>query len=196
MRTVDDGSLDVPETSDDVIAELLAGNERFVKDKPRAERPRPQHQFRPPIAAIVTCMDGRVPVEAAFDQRVNALVSIRSGGHVVDEVLLGSVAFAVRELGVGAVMVLGHTACAAVETTIASMRTGQRPGGPVGRLVAQIAPAVPEAGKDPALLQVVRAHVRRTVARLRTDAPVPHDDPASVVGAVYDIHTGRVTIVA
>jgi carbonic anhydrase len=179
----------------DVIAELLAGNRRFVQGEPRSDRPRPRPRFAPPIAAVVACMDGRVPVEAAFDQEINALVSIRSGGHVVDEVLLGSVVFAVSQLGVRAVLVLGHTACAAVEATIESVRTGDRPAGPVGRLVQEIAPAVPEAGEDPSVLDVVRAHVRRTVARLCAEAPLPQGDPASVVGAVYDIHTGRVMVV-
>jgi carbonic anhydrase len=179
----------------DVIAELLAGNQRFVSGAMRAGQPRPQSRFAPPIAAVVACMDGRVPVEAAFDQEINALVSIRTGGHVADEVVLGSVEFAVRQLGVGAVLVLGHTVCAAVETTIDCVRTGQRPPGPVGRLVAEIAPAVSAAGEEPSVLDVVRAHVGRTAARLRTEAALPQDDPASVVGAVYDIHTGRVTVV-
>lgn len=141
-------------------------------------------------------MDGRVPVETAFDQEAGAIVAIRSAGHVVDEVLLGSIQLAVTSLGVEVVLVLGHTECAAVATAVTATRGGRRPEGAAGYLVDQIAPAVRDAGAQAPLPEVVRAHVRRTVAQLRSSAHLPQGDPDRVAGAVYDIYTGRVTVVA
>jgi carbonic anhydrase len=181
----------------EALAQLFAGNRRFARGDPRFDRPRSRrHRFAPPLAAVVSCMDGRVPVEAAFDQDTGAIVAIRSAGHVVDDILLGSVQLAVVSLRVEAVLVLGHTECAAVATAVAAARGGGRPAGAAGYLVDQIAPAVRDTGGEAPLLEVVRAHVRRTVAQLRSSARLPHGDPDSVAGAVYDVHTGRVNVVA
>jgi carbonic anhydrase len=179
----------------DTLAALLAGNRRFVENDPRSGPPRPRSdQPGPPLAAVVACMDGRVPVEAAFDQDTGDIVAIRSGGHVLDRAVLGSIEFAVTQLRVGAVLVLGHTGCAAVEAAVAAERTGEGPGGATGYLIEQIAPAVRDAGAEPSVIEVVRAHVRRTVARLRTSTHLPHGDPAALVGAVYELHTGLVEV--
>jgi carbonic anhydrase len=138
-------------------------------------------------------MDGRVPVEAAFDQDVGALAAIRSAGHTLDRAVLGSVDVAVTVLNVNAVLVLGHTDCAAVQETIDALRSGHRPDGAAGHVIEQIAPAVREAGEHAPVDEVMRQHVRRTVERLRRSVHLPHGDTMAVAGAVYDLDTGRVS---
>ena len=62
----------VPSTPEEALAELIAGNERFVNEKCihphgdmyRVEKTAP-HQA--PFAAVVGCSDSRVPVELLFD---------------------------------------------------------------------------------------------------------------------------------
>lgn len=137
-------------------------------------------------------MDGRVPLETALDQDVGAVVAIRSGGHALDRAVLGSVELAVTVLKVDAVLVLGHTRCAAVELAIEAVRTGRWPGSVADHVIEQIAPAVRDAGETASVLDVVEAHVRNTVARLRDSVSLPHGDAAAVAGAVYDLDTGRV----
>jgi carbonic anhydrase len=139
-------------------------------------------------------MDGRVPLEAAFDQDVGAVVAIRSAGHTVDRAVLGSVDLAVTLLGVDAVLVLGHTDCAAVEQAMEARQSGRPGSNPAGHVREQIAPAVQDAGDGASLLDVVEANVRRVVVRLRGAVPLPHDDPAAIVGGVYDLESGRVTM--
>lgn len=180
----------------EALDRLLAGNRRFARRDLRHDRPRPgQGRSRLPFALVITCLDGRVPVETAFDQRVGDVAAIRTGGHVFDRAVLASTEFAVQSLGVDVVLVLGHTGCAAVENATAAVRAGEAPrGGGVGRyLTEQIAAAAREAGPAASPADVVRAHVRRTVASLRAAIDPPHGDPEGFAGAVYDLATGRVT---
>lgn len=175
------------------IAELLAGNRRFVRDDLRHARPRPRRgRGRTPFAAVVACMDGRVPVEAAFDQDVGAVTVVRSAGHTLDRAVLGSVDIAVTVQRVDAVLVLGHTDCAAVRETVGALRSGHRLTGPTAHVIEQIAPAVREAGAHASIDEIVQRHVRHTVETLRRSVPLPHGDTAAVRGAVYDLDTGRV----
>jgi carbonic anhydrase len=138
---------------------------------------------------VVGCIDSRVPVEAVFDQTFGMICVIRSGGHVLDRAVTGSVAFAVGELKVPLVLVLGHARCGAVTASVAARRSGARPGGELDYLVDEIGAAM--GGLDLAAPDAVdlatQAHTARTVERLRVGQP-----DAAVVGAHYDLDTGQV----
>jgi carbonic anhydrase len=124
---------------------------------------------------------------------------VRSGGHVVDRAVLGSVGFAVAKLGVPLIMVLGHKRCGAVQATVDAIRAGERPEGDIGYLVDQLSPAVLEAGADApdAAEKAMRVHVARTVQRMRELSDVADEVAAgrvAVVGAVYDLDSGWVDL--
>src|SRR3982751_4996261 len=143
----------VPITNaDEALAELVAGNKGVA-----GGRPEPGHQVsaaaaasgrQQPHAVVLGCIDSRVPLEAIFDQTFGSICVVRSGGHVVDRAVLGSVGFAVSALKVPLIMVLGHVRCGAVAATVEALRTGERPESDVGYLVDEIAPAVLEVGVD------------------------------------------------
>ena len=187
----------------DALTELLAGNRRFVSG-------RPQHGHdvsaaaaasggQLPHAVVLGCIDSRVPLEAIFDQTFGSICVVRSGAHVVDRAVLGSVGFAVSALNVPLVMVLGHVRCGAVDATVQALRAGERPEGDVGYLVDEIAPAVQAVGLDDpeVAAKAMRAHVMRTVRRLQDTSGVPEAIAAgrvSVEGAVYDLDTGLVEL--
>src|SRR3954467_14772706 len=139
-------------TAAEALAELVAGNKRFVSG-----RPEHGHQVsaaaaasggQQPHAVVIGCIDSRVPLEAIFDQTFGSICVVRSGAHVVDRAVLGSVDFAVAKLGVPLIMVLGHKRCGAVQGTVEALRDGNRPGGDIGYLIDEIAPAVLEVGLD------------------------------------------------
>jgi len=188
---------------DDALGELIAGNKRFVTG-----RPEHGHQVsaaaaasggQQPYAVLLGCIDSRVPLEAIFDQTFGSICVVRSGGHVVDRAVLGSIGFAVGALGVPLIMVLGHVRCGAVSATVGAVRSGAFPDGDVGYLVNEIAPAVREVGVDgaDAADRAMRAHVRRTVLRINDVAGVPEAvamGRVSVAGAVYDLDTGVVEL--
>jgi carbonic anhydrase len=176
----------------DALTELLAGNQRFVDGQPRyghdASAAAAASGDQRPIAVLLGCIDSRVPLEAVFDQGFGAICVVRSGGHVLDRAVLGSVEFAVTALRVPLVMVLGHSRCGAVQATMDVVRGGaHRPAGPLSYLVDEIAPAVRATVDEPTTLAVTRTHVARTVERLR-----PLAAGAMVTGAVYDLDSRRV----
>ena len=189
----------------DALAELVAGNRRFVSGRPEhghdVSAAAAASGGQQPHAVVVGCIDSRVPLEAIFDQTFGSICVVRSGGHVVDRAVLGSVEFAVSALQVPLVMVLGHVRCGAVQATVASLRAGDEPGGDLGYLVDPIAPAVLAGGRDgpdPAD-RAMRVHVGRTVRRLREVTGVATASAAgraTVVGAVYDLDTGWVDLLS
>jgi carbonic anhydrase len=189
----------------EALADLLAGNRRFAAGRPRyghhvanaAARSRNQQ----PYAVVVGCIDSRVPLEAVFDQNFGSICVVRSGGHVLDRSIVGSIEFAVSALEVSLVMVLGHERCGAIASTVEALRTGNRPDGSLSYLVEEIAPAVEAVGVDGSDSNVhtraMREHVWRTVERLREVPMLAEADAQGkvhVVGAVYDLDTGVVTV--
>ncbi|WBB49738.1 carbonic anhydrase [Verrucosispora sp. WMMA2044] len=186
------------------LTELLAGNRRFVSGQPvhghdvtaAAATASGDQQ---PYAVVLGCIDSRVPLEAIFDQTFGSICVIRTGAHVLDRAVLGSIEYVVEVLGVPLVMVLGHERCGAVQATIDSLRTGRRPAGALAHLVDRIVPAVTEVGLDEKdlLPLAVRRHVVRTVAALRADprlTPPVAAGRLAVTGAVYDLATGEVAL--
>jgi carbonic anhydrase len=194
---------DRPIGPDEALTALLEGNRRFV-----GGRPQHGHEVsaaaaasggQEPHAVVLGCIDSRVPLEAIFDQTFGSICVVRSGAHVVDRAVLGSVAFAVSALNVPLIMVLGHERCGAVASTVEALRADQRPDGDVGYLVDEIAPAVLATGLDhpDVAAKAMRVHVARTVRRLRDIPGVGAEVAAgrvAVVGAVYDLDTGRVDL--
>jgi carbonic anhydrase len=187
----------------EALSDLLAGNRRFAGGRPRyghhvanaAARSRSQQ----PYAVVVGCIDSRVPLEAVFDQNFGSICVVRSGAHVLDQSIVGSIEFAVSALDVSLVMVLGHERCGAIAATVEALRTGERPSGSLSYLVNEIAPAVEAVGIDDSnvFAKALREHVWRTVENLRAVPLLAEADAQGqvhVVGAVYDLDTGAVTI--
>jgi carbonic anhydrase len=192
-----------PTGPSEALAALLAGNRRFVSGRPQhgheVAKAAAASGGQLPHAVVLGCIDSRVPLEAIFDQTFGSICVIRSGAHVVDRAVLGSVGFAVDALNVPLIMVLGHERCGAVASTVESLRSHRRPDGDVGYLVDEIAPAVLATGLDhpDVAAKAMRVHVARTVRRLRdipTVAQAVAEGRVTAVGAVYDLDTGWVDL--
>ena len=114
---------DLPDSPAAALAELTAGNGRFVAGRRvrtvdtahdaalRAALVKGQH----PFAVIVTCSDSRVPDNLVFDQEAGRLFTIREAGNAPDLQGLASIEYAVEHLGSKVVVVMGHTGCGAVK---------------------------------------------------------------------------------
>jgi len=190
-------------TPDEALAELIAGNRRFIAGQPRyghrisaAAAVSGQQQ---PHAVVVGCIDSRVPLEAVFDQNFGEICVVRSGAHVLDRAVLGSIEFAVTELHVPLVVVLGHERCGAIAATVTALRDGRTPTGALGYLVKQIAPAVVAAGlNEPGVhSRALVNHVAHTVEELQDEialARAMRHNGIRIVGAVYDLDTGSVDL--
>ncbi len=105
------------------LQHLMAGNERYASDN--AERPN-QCSIRrmevatqqTPFAVVVGCSDSRVPVEVIFDQGVGDLFVVRTAGNLIEDVGIASVEFAVANLGVRLVLIMGHRRCGAIQAAV------------------------------------------------------------------------------
>jgi carbonic anhydrase len=194
--------------ADEVLQRLLEGNQRFVKGEATSPRRRPD-DFRPlaegqrPMAVIVGCADSRVSPELLFDQGVGDLFAVRVAGNVVSGAgppVKGSIEYGVAELGVSLIMVLGHSECGAVKAAIKHMDDKEPLPGAIGPLINSIRPAVLKAKGRPGDLldNAIRANVEIGVGVLRglqpIVAPAVKRGRVKVVGAVYDLRTGGVTL--
>ena len=191
---------------DAALQRLVQGNARYARGRPtqrdfsvgRVARTTGQK----PFAAILGCADSRVAPELAFDQGPGDLFVVRLAGNFVNDDAIASMEYAVKFLDVPLIMVLGHTNCGAVSATIKVLQEGATLPGHLPGLVASIRPAVEAASRrqPAALLEAATAqNVRQSVARLATSAPIIADmatrGAVRVVGGVYDLATGKVSLV-
>ena len=190
---------------DEALKRLMDGNARYVANTSRnkdfsAERAaRAAAQY--PIAGLVSCADSRVSPEIAFDQGLGDLFVVRLAGNFVHEDGLASLEYGVKVLGMPLIMVLGHSSCGAVAATIKVMQEDIKLPGHLPALVAAIRPAVEIAQKaNPANLldASIAENVRYNVEKLKKATPIVSEFVANgevkVIGAVYDIASGTVTL--
>jgi carbonic anhydrase len=73
-----------------------------------------------PFAAILGCSDARVPVELIFNEGPNDLFVVRVAGNGLGPEVLGSLKYAVENLGgsLKLIVVLGHSGCGALTTAV------------------------------------------------------------------------------
>ena len=190
----------VPSTPEEALAELIAGNERYVNgksihphgDMDRVEKTAP-HQA--PFAAVVGCSDSRVPVELLFDQGIGDIFVIRTAGNNVNsEMVMGSVDYAIEHLGVKLLLVLGHGSCGGVTGAISE---GEEEHGNIGHLLGTIRNDVSDyVGKVGCLDAAIRHHtqvqVERIIAYPHVAEKIANGD-LLVKKAYYDVNTGQVT---
>lgn len=193
-----------PATPDDALNRLIEGNQRYMQGSPihpnqSAERQAEVAQGQHPWAAILGCIDSRVPPELVFDQGLGDTFVARTAGQVIDDAVMGSLEYAVEE-GVKLVMVLGHQGCGAVKATISTIQTGAHPEGRIATLVQAITPAVIQAESEPGDLldNAVRANVTLEVEYLKSSSSIISaavgEGTIRLVGARYDLQTGAVTL--
>lgn len=190
----------------DAMKRLMDGNARYVSNAPnekdfsagRAARAAGQY----PIAGILSCADSRVAPELLFDQAPGELFVVRVAGNIVTMDLLASLEYGVQFLGTPLILVLGHSSCGAVDAAIKVVKSKAVLPGHLPELVTAIKPAAIVAdrtAKGDVLNFAIAENVRRQVARLKTAAPIVgkayKDKKIEIAGGVYDIATGRVTLV-
>ena len=153
-----------------------------------------------PFAAILACMDSRTPIEIIFDHGIGDVFGIRIAGNIVNDDELGSMEYATKVVGTKLIVVLGHTSCGAVKGSIDDAKLGN-----LTALLAKIRPAVsasgPGSSKDDAYVtRVAQANVSLAMKEIREKSPTlkAQVDAGTVglVGAIYDVSTGKVTFLA
>lgn len=201
VQTKDSQAATTPARALEILKE---GNQRFAEGRsiprnlPAKARMTAAAQY--PFAAVVSCMDSRVPVDIVFDQTIGDLFSLRVAGNIVDSDFLGSLEYATNVTGVKLILVLGHTGCGAVKGAIDRVKLGNLTG-----LLAKIEPAVAAAGpgtsKDSAYVaKVAEQNVRLAMKQVRDGSPLIKElldkGAVALAGGMYDLATGKVTFYA
>jgi carbonic anhydrase len=152
-----------------------------------------------PYATILGCSDSRVPPEWVFDAGLGELFVIRVAGNVLSPEVAGSLQYAGSHLHTPLFVVLGHEGCGAVAAALATKYDGVQFKSRIQILVDSIVPGLPTFGprvsRVKRLAQAVESNVRATVRRIE-DSPEGRarrtEGWMKIIGAVYEIDTGRV----
>ncbi|MCR5825548.1 MAG: carbonic anhydrase [Oscillospiraceae bacterium] len=164
---------------------LIAGNRRYVQTSDAARRLDTAENGQHPYAIVICCSDARVIPEEIFSASLGDLFTIRVAGNVLDRHQLGSIEYAAMHLHCGHIIVLGHTLCGAVASTLAGDADG---------FIQYITDDIKEAiGDETDATKASCLNVKHAVNRLRRDfANHPEVGSAVIEGALYDIRSGEV----
>ena len=187
------------------INTLLIGNQRFMTDSsicpPHSRERMELAEGQSPFAIVLSCSDSRVPVEIIFDQAPGAIFGVRIAGNFLDDNGLGSIEYGVAALKASTILVLGHTHCGALKAAVQHAKDGTTQPGFIERLVEALAP-VAEASKESAgdwVENAIVANVRTTASALTQRSKILADaakaNTLHIAGGVYELHSGKVTIV-
>lgn len=192
-------------TPKDAIKMLKEGNERFTAEKminrdlmAQVEK---TGEGQYPFAAVVSCIDSRIPTEMVFDQGVGDIFNARVAGNFVNTDILGSLEFAAKVAGSKAIVVMGHTECGAVKGACDNVKLGN-----LTPMLANIQPAI-DGVKDVSgernsknaeyVQQVADLNVELTIEKIKSDSEILREmydnGEIDIVGAMYDVHSGKVT---
>lgn len=205
-----------------VLERLRDGNRRFQSgtanrfSAEEAELRRQLARGQAPDAVILTCSDSRVHPTLVFDQGLGDLFTVRVAGNVVSREVLGSIEFAVGQLGSRFILILGHTGCGAVAATIDEMRSPDADlSANLRSLTDRIRPAVEsaladradaegsdapegllETDRDAVLERAIRANIAESARALRQGselvARLAESGDLTIMGAEYCLETGLV----
>lgn len=192
-------------TPEQALSALKDGNERFVNGKMLQRnlmaQVRATASGQYPFAVVLGCIDSRVPPELVFDQGIGDIFSPRIAGNFADTDIIGSIEFATKLAGAKLVVVLGHTDCGAIKGACDNVQLGN-----LTQTLSNIMPAVyavkdvcdDRTSKNKTFVQkVADENVRLTVQALTERSAVLKDlvvtNRLMVVGAMYEVATGRVS---
>lgn len=155
-----------------------------------------------PFAAVVSCIDSRIPTEVIFDQGIGDIFNARVAGNFVNEDILGSLEFACKLAGSKVIVVMGHTSCGAVKGACDHAELGN-----LTQMLDKIMPAVDgtstadgearNSSNGDFVNRVAVKNVELTIANLKSMSPVLNEmlenGEIDVVGAMYDVKDGSVS---
>ena len=194
--------LDQNSTPDEILEELIAGNKRFVENRPETPnqdyaRLREVSTGQKPLVSILGCADSRVPIEIIFDRGIGDLFVVRDAGNIATPEEIGSLEYGTVILGSKVLMVLGHEKCGAVKAAL----EGKPLPGQMGSIVAAIQPAINRANKNDSeefYLETIKKNVLLQVEKLYSSPLLYNlvtEGKLKIVGAYYSLKTGEVIII-
>ena len=198
------------ETPREAWEQLILGNKRFISGEPAHPRQDVDHRDelaagQRPFATLFGCSDSRLSAEIIFDLGLGDLFVVRNAGQTISQSVVGSLEYAVSNLGVHLILVLAHDDCGAVRIAMDSRLDEAQPlPSNIRAITDAIQPAI-----DRVLLanatsdineifidDVGKEHLRDTISELLSQSELVGDAVANgslgIVGATYNLREGRV----
>lgn len=191
-------------TPDEILGILKTGNERFLSGN-RSEKYM-KHQVNAtsfgqnPVAIVLSCIDSRTTTEHIFDLGLGDIFSVRIAGNILNNDILGSMEFGIREIGVKLIVVLGHTKCSAIIGACNKLEFGNLTG-----LLDKIKPAIAnektilenrDGSNNQFVNKVSEQNIFHTIERIRLESTIVAElekaGKIKIVGGLYDVDTGKV----
>ncbi len=202
-QTADSQSVINPSIATQLLAE---GNMRFLsgevlnRDLHKQVKETSTGQY--PFAAIVSCIDSRIPTEVVFDQGIGDIFNARVAGNFINEDILGSLEFACKLAGSKVIVIMGHTSCGAVKGACDHAKLGN-----LTQMLDKIMPAVDAVETAPGVErnssnldfvnEVAMKNVELTIENIKAQSPVLNEmlenGEIDIVGAMYDVKSGAVS---
>ena len=198
---------------DKPLEALMAGNRRFAKaweaacqqpdEAKRAEilaqlwddncqvDPLALARGQTPWAALLTCADSRVAPEMTFANGSGELFKVMSAGNTAFDDGIASLEYAISVLGVGLVLVMGHSGCGAVKAAMGSAPLTPLLENLVKPIRASLVP-----GDD--LTKAIQGNARFAAAQLTARSAVLKQaveaHKLNIRSAYFDIGSGKVSL--
>lgn len=193
-------------TAREALDILIEGNRRFTSEREEDKDFQTLIQItkdkQHPFASFLSCSDSRAPVELLFDQALGDIFSVRLAGNIASDKAIGSLEFASKYLGSKLIVVMGHTSCGAVKAACDDFKDGH-----IGEIINLIKPSIrhEKTISDPSQRNSKNADFVEKIGELNVKYQIDTiircsdivDDmlqskQIGIVGAVYDIATGKV----
>jgi carbonic anhydrase len=184
------------QTWEAALDRLKTGNKNFVQDQldgmlENSSRRKELVSGQAPYAIILSCADSRVVPELAFDTGLGELFVIRVAGNVANASSLASIEYAVANLGVKLIVVMGHESCGAVTAAVAGGDNGPN----LNHLLDYITPAV-KACPDSDVNTIVRKNAVLTSEQMLADSTIirqaVEENDVKILPAYYNFENGQV----
>jgi carbonic anhydrase len=185
---------------------LKDGNDRFLKgnslDRNLSKQVNETANGQFPFAAVLSCIDSRIPTEIIFDQGIGDIFNARIAGNFVNDDILGSLEFACKLAGAKLIVVLGHTSCGAVKGACDQAELGN-----LTQMLQKLSPAVDAVKTEPEeernstntdfVNRVAYQNVNLTIEDIKKKSPVLNEmfenNEIDIVGAMYSVESGEVS---
>ncbi len=199
--------LQIELTPNGVLQDLLEGNKRYTDNNLTNSNVTDlvqqtiNGQF--PKAVILSCIDSRVPVELVFDQTIGDIFVARVAGNFENVDILGSLEYSCNVAGSKLVFVLGHESCGAVKAACDGVELGNITAmleniSPAAKLASEQVDGVADSSNKEFVAKTVENNVKLTIERIREKSKILQEmednGEISIVGGVYSLHTGKVTM--
>lgn len=191
-------------TPQDALNRLIAGNNRFIDNQRTPvdylKKARLTANGQYPAAIVLSCIDSRVPPEILFDQNIGNIYVTRVAANVINKDVLGGMEYATAVTHAKLIVVMGHDSCGAIKGACQNVALGN-----LTQLLFKIQPAISQAKKTMGkqdcnnkqfINLAAEDNVKNIVELIPKESPVIakliQEHKVEVVGAMYDLDTGKV----